>query len=550
MTFSQKAEVILINWRRPTNLPKIIASFRNQTAKCKITVCDVGGADFGLSKEVLATVDAHFVWNTNHGGFNRFIPAFSYECEYCWFHDDDMLPGPRLLEYLLTWQHLPFSVLGQTGRRIFGQDYKFLAPSKVPQQVDFVCRGYFLRTNRIPHILRYANAIGLSRYLILEDDILMAAAIQAYTGERAWMTPEPPQDAKMNAFELAAPHACQDMPDHYPRRIAFFNSCRTMTRRLAHVRPRVFLVGMPSEKCTDLLAHARALGIRAWLAEHFSEFDVIAPGSNDNELLRFALGDDDWVVCLVGESLPENALLGTGKCMGILQRFTRNRIIILGQNFSDPAPEHSVALEGSIKQYVEHQHLLMVTTDSFSQTLAKQWLLTEKITALVPDFALNLPLFDNGIQAQGEHVLVCLKATEDIGSLSETVADQLSATWQTVSTEEKRVTEGIRAWAVGSRLAEFRTAGAVVTNHFAGLAFAYLSRRPTVILPSTDAAFMASFEWFHNCRWIQRVESPTEIRNALKAAQSAFRGALPLEAPAISERFNSLVKKLREKHSV
>lgn len=536
-TFIPRVQIVVVNWRRPSNLPEIIAAFRNQTVPCWLTICEVGGSSHGLPKDVLASADSCFSWDINHGGFNRFIPAFAYRSEFCWFHDDDMIPGPRLVEFLLAWSHLPFSVLGQTGRRVAGQEYKVIEPSRIPEEVDFVCRGYFVRTARLHHILSFTNAIGLARDFVLEEDILMAAAIRAHTGERAWITPRPPPGAEMNARELPAPYACEDMPDHYVRRVAFFNLCRTMTRRIHRTFPRMILLGTPSDDCRSLVAHARSLGIQAWFHDQFPEFPVIAPDVARHDLARFEIGDDDVFVLQAGEELGE-AL--EGPTLGILLQYPRNKVIILSKSLSSRSVGNT-ALALAQRHYAEHPKLTLVTTTAASQDLARQWFPKADVSAKAPDFALNFPLASEAEPALGEHVLVSVCAGQGIVPSLESVVREVGCPWHTINFDEANVTEGVRAWMLRSKIAEVQRAAAVITNHLDGLLFAYLAGRPTVILPSDDQALMLGLEWFRKTPWVQIAPSLAEITTTLAAVQLASKDP----KQSLNLEFTQLASQLR-----
>lgn len=225
-------QVIIVNWRRPKNIPAIIEAFRKQSIPCAITVCDVGGDGFCLSAETLRAADDAFVWDRNYGSFNRYIPAFGFEKEFCWFQDDDMIPGPELLAHMLSFRNLLFSVLGQSGRRMRGDRYHLVKPDVDPKEVDFVCRGYLVRTELLHNVLRFKWEAQLKAPVITEDDILLAIAIETYTGLRPWLASKPPSAAKMDLAGLPEPYACCRMPGHYKRRAAFYNKYKRISESI------------------------------------------------------------------------------------------------------------------------------------------------------------------------------------------------------------------------------------------------------------------------------------------------------------------------------
>ena len=59
-------------------------------------------------------------WPRIRGGFNRYVPAFAYECDFRLFLDDDMFPGIRVVEHFVRHasERADTGLLGQIGRRI------------------------------------------------------------------------------------------------------------------------------------------------------------------------------------------------------------------------------------------------------------------------------------------------------------------------------------------------------------------------------------------------------------------------------------------------
>lgn len=524
---------------------RIATAFRCQTVPCHLTICDVGGNDFKVPADTLASADSSYVWNHNHGSFNRFIPSFAYGCDYCWFHDDDMLPGPRLLEYILSWRHLPFSVLGQTGRRVVGQRYKVIDPAPAPQKVDFVCRGYLVKTAKLYNILRYAATLGLSREHILEDDILLAASINAYTGEHAWITPVPPKDGEMNAEELPAPYACQDMPDHRVRRTAFFHRCRNMTRQLHNTHPRIILLGTPSSDCRNIVMHARALAIRSWIRDQFHGFEIIAPDLGQRDLSRFQLSDADLIMVQADDTIGEQLLLPHGAHKGILHQYSRNKVFILGKSFHTSLAESDDLQIELRRNYAGHPSLYIVTSDSFSQNNAEKLFPNPNRIFMGPDLVTALPHFSP--LPVGEYSVLCLRPGETDLLDPEMIGARLGNPWESISAEDSEITDGVRDWVVKAKIAQLQGASAIITNFQEGLLLAYLSRRPTVVLPSSDQAFMSSLEWFQNIPWIKLAPSVGDIPGVLAAVRLAQekagddgRGYLGQELRGLASRLKAL----------
>jgi hypothetical protein len=217
-------EVILINWKRPENVALIADAFRRQTVPVHLKLCDVAPPEFALSESTLRLFDEVFRWNRNYGCYNRFVIGLSVQSDLVWFHDDDMEPGPGFVEYLSS--HAPEGgVWGQKGNRVAEEYYCDLPRADAPQVVDFVSRGYLLRSEDLFWVHRFMNKFNLWEYSH-HDDIIMAKALQFYTDLPATLAAMAPPDTLMNARNLPEPHSCWRQPGHRPARTALLGRLR------------------------------------------------------------------------------------------------------------------------------------------------------------------------------------------------------------------------------------------------------------------------------------------------------------------------------------
>lgn len=222
-----EVEVVIAYWKRPDNILPILNAFRNQTIPCQITVFDASPEGFELPAEALPLIDTLYRCNRNRGAFNRFIPAFGYELTYTYFHDDDMLPGSRVLEHFVRHARQcdnEFAVLGQIGRILVESTVYdgALNPGREPERllaVDSIIRGYFVKTDRLLHMLQFKQKMGLQRIGNF-DDLLLSTSIQFYTGFPSYLTPKdsPDPEEKINKEELPEPFAVWQTPQHFPQR--------------------------------------------------------------------------------------------------------------------------------------------------------------------------------------------------------------------------------------------------------------------------------------------------------------------------------------------
>jgi hypothetical protein len=220
-------ECVVVAWRS-ANLGQILDAFREQTIRCRVTVITSGRMAHGapVPEEELARADRVFRTSQEFGAFNRYLPAFAYESDFVYLHDDDMLPGKRLIEHFLHTARMlgDFGVLGQLGRRFTdeGYNHRDVARTGVPEQVDCIVRGYFLPPRNLAAMLEAIYELKLRPGLDdLEDDLLLAWAM-ARKGLKCWLTPlDEDRETWMKKQELAPTDARSARGSHYVVRDQF-----------------------------------------------------------------------------------------------------------------------------------------------------------------------------------------------------------------------------------------------------------------------------------------------------------------------------------------
>jgi hypothetical protein len=212
----------VINYKRPENVARIITRLRAQSHPVQVTVVDTAaGPEFVLPQDVLAQADNVYRLEEDYGPFSRFVPAANYKADYTFLVDDDYLPGRKCVEHFLHFARLNphVGLFGQLGR-IIGRQYN---TRDVPRgdfnckKVHMLVRGYFLRRQCIPDVLRlWQEFPGPVRH----DDILLAAAVRHLSGKEIVITPRQGHDTDMIEEELPDPHANFLRPGHIATRSA------------------------------------------------------------------------------------------------------------------------------------------------------------------------------------------------------------------------------------------------------------------------------------------------------------------------------------------
>lgn len=226
-------EVVVVHYRRPGNLPHILQALRQQSIPVRVNLIDIHpDSKDDLAPETLALADEVFRWKTNHGGFNRFIPALAFSAEYTMFFDDDLVPGRRCVEHMLQHARLlearrtlpPLGALGQLGRRFAGGRYSphDVSRSSQPVEVDCLVRGYLVPTRHLAHLasVRWQEP-QLFYEGMGEDDLVLGLALKR-AGLALYLTPsDPDPTTRMDAENLPEPHALSHRRNHLQSRDYF-----------------------------------------------------------------------------------------------------------------------------------------------------------------------------------------------------------------------------------------------------------------------------------------------------------------------------------------
>ncbi|WP_312748047.1 glycosyltransferase [Sphingobacterium multivorum] len=221
-------DAVIINFKRPRNVEKIIEALLAQTVKCRIIIYDYfKSTENRLNPEILEKVDIVFSSNVNLGGFNRYIPMGFYTSPYTFFIDDDVLPGTKCIEsFLEAAEKLPnFGVLGQVGRVLSSDDLyrpKDVSSSADFREVDFIVRAYFVKTRYLFNVLKYKWLLGYHETKLIEDDLLLCCALKHYENLPCYLIPfDGDRERLINKEELSNLHSLSSRRDHYALRSFF-----------------------------------------------------------------------------------------------------------------------------------------------------------------------------------------------------------------------------------------------------------------------------------------------------------------------------------------
>jgi hypothetical protein len=231
---TEKVLCSLISWRRPNNIPAVIAALRRQTVPVHIAIVECAPrTEFALPPATLDLADIVFSIDHNIGPISRLIPPLmlSHEFEYVFFAVDDHVPGPQCIAWMLDTARMlgdqHFCTIGQDGRWIRDGEIVKRKGRMQPNHttpIDVITSSELCRTKHLRHVLgvrdQMADQFG-SEFPWIEDDLILCLGLQMYLRRKldrpvpCYLTPEPPNElASWQYSKLHAPHALCARPNH------------------------------------------------------------------------------------------------------------------------------------------------------------------------------------------------------------------------------------------------------------------------------------------------------------------------------------------------
>lgn len=215
-----EVEIVLTNWKRKKNLPRIIAAMKMQSITSTITVIDNAVEDDeALDLETIDSVDKYFrIRNNPYGPFIRFACHGFYDADYVFAYDDDMIPGSECVAHFLKHAKSAdeYGLLGQFGRVFREEAFHFntLECAEGYTKVDLCICAYFFDHSIFPSISEIKRRVirsGQER-LFMQDDMLLAAACRL-AGKEIGLPPKSSnKEAHVKISGLPSPFALSSTP--------------------------------------------------------------------------------------------------------------------------------------------------------------------------------------------------------------------------------------------------------------------------------------------------------------------------------------------------
>lgn len=217
---------MIVNYRRPSNIARVLLAFREQTVPVKVTLVDAAPSEPESAHKMMGQFDRYIRIYENHGAYNRYVTIPFLDKPFTLFFDDDQLPGPKLVEtYLKESRHLEdFGVLGHVGRQfpITMDEYRAEDVPRGPDftRVDLVIQSYFTRTEILPSILELRRRLHWPH--TMEDDLLLAGAVNIVAKKKCYLLPaNADPDTSFAPHDLSQEHAFCGRPEHFRNRSQF-----------------------------------------------------------------------------------------------------------------------------------------------------------------------------------------------------------------------------------------------------------------------------------------------------------------------------------------
>lgn len=211
---------VVINWKRPANVSLIAKAFKTQTVPCELCIIDAGG---GLPPPAYESADQVIILKKNVGPYNRFAATNLIKTEFVYFHDDDMLPGSRLIEHFLKYSNTLFSTLGQHGRNANKDlSYNWQGVNRGAEHiaVNNLVRSYFVHTDNLPDMKLFEQ--NCEKRVPKHDDLMLCFGIRKSTGKPCLLTPwDNDKETLSNMVELDDTGALSGSPTHFQERSDF-----------------------------------------------------------------------------------------------------------------------------------------------------------------------------------------------------------------------------------------------------------------------------------------------------------------------------------------
>lgn len=328
--------------------------------------------------------------------------------------------------------------------------------------------------------------------------------------------------------------------------LRFFQILRNRIKNLLRRQPNIFLIGSPEHgNMGDQLI---ALGELHWFQTYYPHTPV-REFTHDTllrdrkcRLLLSCIRKQDVLFLHGGGNVNDRYVNCERIRRRVVQKCPENRIVLFQQSihFRD-TPEAQQYKADTIRIYNQHKHLLILTREDTSFSLAKEMFPSLRVKKF-PDMATCLfPVMKPSADFPRDGILLCVRADGERYFSEQTWQQLLSAlqdyTVQRTDTHVRRVVPpAVRRTEAQALVDAFAHAKVIITDRFHGVIFSVLAQTPCIALRSCDHKIIDGVKWFRDHPGVLYAESAQEVPALVEKAMTLGR----VPAPDFSHYFGEL----------
>ena len=257
------------------------------------------------------------------------------------------------------------------------------------------------------------------------------------------------------------------------------------------------------------------------------------------------VNDEDIIVTIGGGNFGNLYLYEEEQRRDIVQRFSKNKIIIMPQSIFFTNDENGkIEIEKSNEIYSNHKNLNIMTRDKKSYENGKKYFPKNKIY-LSPDSVLYLEDWINKLNSERNGVILTLRSDKEKNlsennknSLVEFLLKNKISFFQNDTIQKYPITKELREYEVKNMLNKISTAKVNITDRFHGVIFSVITNTPVIVFKSLDHKIEEGVKWFSEIEWVHYVTS-------IEEAEILISKYIKLEVPMVKDNYR-LKEKLKE----
>lgn len=330
------------------------------------------------------------------------------------------------------------------------------------------------------------------------------------------------------------------------KKIIEYSEIKRLKKAYKDIKKIIFL---SSPEHTNLGDHAIAIAIEKILKDTFENMLILefsfSKYRRNAKYIQDLVNDEDIIVTIGGGNFGNLYLYEEEQRRDIVQRFSKNKIIIMPQSIFFTNDENGkIEIEKSNEIYSNHKNLNIMTRDKKSYENGKKYFPKNKIY-LSPDSVLYLEDWINKLNSERNGVILTLRSDKEKNlsennknSLVEFLLKNKISFFQNDTIQKYPITKELREYEVKNMLNKISTAKVNITDRFHGVIFSVITNTPVIVFKSLDHKIEEGVKWFSEIEWVHYVTS-------IEEAEILISKYIKLEVPMVKDNYR-LKEKLKE----